>query len=290
MFTTNTNVGNFIMLQLIKYRGHNNMKKKLIPFLIAASALFFVFFTKAQSANAATTDSSSNPVIFVPGAFDTDDSWQTTIAKIDPNNEHSVVKFSANPYGQILRQDVRTVNNGERPFVVVTFPVNSYKEEVIAQDADALRDAINIYNQKNPFTQADIVGHSNGGSIITTVLEKNAGKQNYRFHFNQFISVGTPYNFQAGNGAANTSFLNKLIAGSGQIPKDLKVTNVIGSMPNDSSTDGVVSRDSALSGSKIFQGQVASFQQLFITGEDAQHGNQEGSTTVANLIQQLLDL
>lgn len=43
-------------------------------------------------------------------------------------------------------------------------------------------------------------------------------------------------------------------------------------MPNDSSTDGVVSRDSALSGKKIFPGNVASFQQLFITGEDAEHG------------------
>ncbi|WP_048704215.1 alpha/beta hydrolase [Companilactobacillus ginsenosidimutans] len=266
------------------------MKKKILPFLIAISAVFALFFVKTQSANAATTVNSNNPVFFVPGAFDTEESWQKTISKIDPNSEHTVVKFSANPYGQILRQNVRTVNNGERPYVVVTFPVNAYHEDVIAQDADALRDAISTYNLKNKFKEADIVAHSNGGSITTTYLEKNAGKAGFPFHFNTFMSVGTPYNFQAGNGAENTAFLNKLIAGSGQLPKDLNVINVIGSQPKDSTSDGVVSKDSAESGRKIFDGQVATFKQIHITGEDAIHGNQEGSDTVAALIAQVLNL
>lgn len=266
------------------------MKKKLISLLIAISAALCLIVVKTHSVDAATTDNSSNPVIFVPGAYDTDESWQKSIAQIDPNNVHPVVRFSANSNGKILRQDIRSGNSDERPFVVVTFPQNAYKEDVIAKDADALRDTLTTYNLKNPFKNADIVGHSNGGSIITTYLEKNASKSGFPFHFDHFLSIGTPYNFQAANGAENTSFLNKLILASGSLPKDLNVTNVIGSMPNDSSTDGVVSRDSALSGQKIFEGKVASFKQLFITGEDAQHGNQESSPQVAELITEIFGL
>lgn len=266
------------------------MKKKIISFLIAVSALLGLALLNGQTSEAATTENNNDPVIFVPGAFDNETSWKEMIAQLDPNNEHPVTKFSADIDGQILRQDVRSGNSNERPFVVVLFPQNSYTEKVISKDADALRDALLTYNQKNPFKQADIVGHSNGGTITTTYLEKNASKSGFSFHFNHFISIGTPYNFQAVNGADNTAFLNRLIRASGSLPSDLNVTNVIGSMPNDSSTDGVVSRDSALSGKKIFPGNVASFQQLFITGEDAEHGNQESSPQVAKIIQDIFNI
>lgn len=257
---------------------------------MAVSAVIMFGLFKAQAVKADTTDQSNQPVFFVPGAYDNNESWQNMLKMIDPNNEHTVVRFNADANGKILRQDQRIVDNGKRPYVIVLFPVNLYKEEVIAQDADALREAINQYNLKNPFTEADIVAHSNGGTISTTYLEKNSQLSSFKYHFNNLLTIGTPYNFQAGNGAENTLFLNNLIRNSGNLPSDLNVTNLIGSTPTDDSTDSVVSRDSALSGSKIFKGKVGSFQQIFLTGEYAQHGKQSDSPQVAQIIEDVLGL
>lgn len=266
------------------------MKKKLISLLVAVAAVLMIFSVKTSTANAATTTSSNDPVFFVPGAFDNADSWEKMVTILDPNNEHPLTKFYADSNGKVLRQDVRTGNSDQRPFVIVLFPNNAYKEEVIAKDADGLRDAINLYNYKNKFTNADIVAQSNGGTISTTYLEKNTSKAGFPIHFDHLLTIGTPYNFQSGNGADNTAFLNRLILGSGSLPKDLQVTNVIGANGDDTTTDGVVSRDSALSGRKIFDGKVGSFQQLFITGEDASHGNQESSPQYAQIVQDILGI
>lgn len=263
------------------------MKKKLLSVLIAVSAVLMFFVVKPQSASADTTASSSDPVFFVPGAFDNNDSWQKMVQILDPNNVHPLTKLNANAAtNKVLRQDVRKGQAGQRPFVIVLFPVNQYHEDVIRQDADALRDALDTYNQKTPFTNGDLVAQSNGGTISTTYLEKNPSS----YHFDHLITIGTPYNFQAGNGAANTAFLNRLIQKNNRLPKDLEVTNVIGASGNDTSTDSVVSRDSALSGRKIFEGNVASFKQLFITGEDASHGNQESSPQFASIVSDILGL
>ncbi|MQS89518.1 alpha/beta hydrolase [Lactobacillus salsicarnum] len=266
------------------------MNKKLTAIVVAATALLLLFFVKPGNVQATTTDSSNDPIIFVPGAFDNDEGWDNMMTLIDPNAQHSVTKLNAMPNGQVLRKDIRTVNNGQRPIVILSFQVNAYKENVISKDANALRDALSIYNQKTPFTNADIIGHSNGGSITTTYLEQNATKPGFKFHFNHFISAGTPYNFQAGNGAANTPFLNILIANSSQLPKDLQVTNIIGSNATSDASDGVVSRDSAMSGSKIFDGKVATFKQIHISGDDALHANQASSPQVASIIESTLGL
>lgn len=263
------------------------MKKKILSALIAISAVLLFFVVKPQTASAATTDSNNDPVFFIPGAFDNNDSWQKMVSILDPNSVHPLTKLNANAAtNKVLRQDVRKGQAGQRPFVIVLFPVNQYHEDVIRKDGDALRDALNTYNQKTPFTNGDFVAQSNGGTITTTYLEKNPSA----YHFDHFISIGTPYNFQAGNGAANTAFLNRLIQKNNNLPDDLDVTNVIGASGDDDSTDGVVSRDSALSGRLIFEGNVGSFKQMFITGEDASHGNQESSPQFASIVSDILGL
>lgn len=266
------------------------MKKKLIPFLIAFAAIFLFFVATPHSADAATSSANDEPIFFIPGAYDNDESWQKMAQTLDPNNEHALTKMFVSANGKVLRQDIRSGNSDQRPFVIVLFQSNAYHESVITQDANGLNEAINTYAQKNPFTEADLVAQSNGGTISTTYLEKNAYKSNFNYHFNHLITIGTPYNFQAINGADNTIFLNRLILASDKLPKDLQVTNVIGANGTDTTTDGVVSRDSALSGKKIFDGKVASFKQLFITGEDASHGNQESSPQFAKIVESILNL
>ncbi len=169
--------------------------------------------------------------------------------------------------------------------MTVSFQDILWNDQAVYSNAAGLENAIEAYRAKDPFQSADIVAHSNGGNVVTRYMETDNS-----VNFHNFISVGTPYNMRATNGQPATDMLLSLVAGADRLNHNMNVINVIGSAIGDSSTDTVVSRDSALAGSHIFYGNVTSFSNLYLTGNDGVHPNQASSEQLAQILSTHLDL
>lgn len=263
------------------------MKKSLTKILITIISLVSLITISqkitTQTANAATT--TADPVFFVVGSYSDSTTWDKMYQRLDPTNSHPIVKLYVSENGAVTRTNVRTTNNNERPFVTVSFEDILWNDQAVYTNAACLQNAIESYRAKDSFKSADIVAHSNGGNVVTRYMETDNS-----VNFNNFISVGTPYNMRATNGQPATDMLLCLVAGANRLNHNMNVINVIGSAIGDSSTDTVVSRDSALAGSHIFYGNVASFSNLYLTGNDGVHPNQASSAQLAQILSSNLDL
>lgn len=263
------------------------MKKKLTGIIITIISLVSLIFIsqgittqKAQAASA-----SNDPVFFVVGSYSDDTTWDQMYQRLDPQQKHPIIKLYVTEDGSVQRTNVRTPNDNERPFITVSFQNILWNDQSVYENANCLKQAIEAYRSKDPFNDADVVAHSNGGNVVTRYMESDGSVD-----FNNFISVGTPYNMRAGNGDPATDLLLSQIAGASRLNHNMNVINVIGSAIGDNSTDTVVSRDSALAGGNIFEGNVASFSRLYLTGNDAVHPNQPSSAEVAQILSTHLKL
>jgi len=263
------------------------MKKKFLTLFVAIFSLLSIFFITqaASNSNTAQAATSGDPIFFVPGAYLKITDWDRMYQELDPSDVHPIVKLYVQPDGTVLRQDIRTTNNGERPFVTVYFQNTSYDENAVYQGANGLNHAIRVYDSATPFQKADILAQSNGGNIVTHYLEEYPNNL-----INSFISLGTPYNYKANNGDPATDLLLNSIAYSSRLNPNLNLITVIGRTPSSLETDSVVSRDGASSGRNIYYWHVASFRQLYLTGSDAINGNQTWCPEMAQIISSNLDL
>ncbi|KRL66926.1 alpha/beta hydrolase [Companilactobacillus versmoldensis] len=262
------------------------MKKKIIAIILGTMALFSMLIissitTKSDVEAASTAD----PIFFVPGAYSNVDSWDKMYQRLDPQGVHPVVKLEVSTNGTVQRTNVRMGKTGERPFVTINNEDYLWDDQAVYEGANGIDRAIQSYKTQNPFDKADIIGQSNGGNQITRYMELYPSKM-----FGTFLSTGTPYNMRADNGAAPTDLLLNLIAGAPRLDPNLKVINCIGRTPTDLTTDEVVSRDSAMSGRNIFVGNVASFTNLYFTGDDAIHSHQIESAQLQQFITKYINI
>ncbi|MQS53061.1 alpha/beta hydrolase [Lactobacillus salsicarnum] len=270
----------------LSQRGELIMKKKITAFLIAFVSLVSLIcvtqFSNVQTSKAATT---SDPIFFVPGSYSDQNSWDSMYQQLDPSNVHPVVKLNVAPNGAVTRTDVRAGNPGERPFVTVAFDNILWNDDAVYANAAGLQSAIQSYQAKDPFTHDDFVAQSNGGNIVTRYMEAYPSTA-----CGTFITVGTPYNMRANNGDPADPLLISQAAGAGRLNPSMKVYNVIGRNGDDTSTDTVVARESAMDGSHIFPGHTASLTYLYLSGEDAIHCNQVSAPQMAQIISKYIDL
>lgn len=264
----------------------SNMKKNLTKIIITIISLVSLITLSqkitTQTAKAATT---ADPVFFVVGSYSDSTTWDKMYQRLDPTDSHPIVKLYVAENGAVTRTNVRTTNNNKRPFVTVSFQDILWNDQAVYTNAACLQNAIETYRAKDPFNSADIVAHSNGGNVVTRYMETDDS-----VNFNNFISIGTPYNMRAENTQPATDMLLSLVAGASRLNHSMNVINVIGSAIGDNSNDTAVSRDSAMAGDHIFYGNVASFSRLYLTGNDAVHPNQASSAQVAQILSSHLDL
>ncbi|AKP67538.1 alpha/beta hydrolase [Companilactobacillus ginsenosidimutans] len=260
------------------------MKKKISAFLIAAvSLLSLIFITQLATPQTSQAATSEDPILFVPGSYSNQDSWDKMYQQLDPDNVHTVVKLLVHDNGSVTRTNVRTGQSDERPFVTIAFDNYLWNDDAVYANAAGLQQAIQSYQKQDPFTHADFVAQSNGGNIVVRYMEADPSTM-----FGTLITVGTPYNMRAGNGDPADPLLISQIAGADRLNPNMNVYNVIGRDYDDTSTDTVVSRDSAMDGGHIFRGHVASLTYLYLSGEDAIHMNQVSAPQFAQILTKYL--
>ncbi|WP_300560930.1 alpha/beta hydrolase [Companilactobacillus sp.] len=263
------------------------MKNKITKLIITVISLVSLIFISQQVTEKTTQAATNNsdPVFFIPGSYSNIDSWDKMYERLDSYQVHPIVKIYVDEYGNVSRTNVRTPNTGERPFVTIFCQNILWNDDAVYQNSAGLINGIDAYRRQSPFNSADIVGQSMGGVVATRYMEINSSVK-----FNNFITTGTPFNMRATNGQPPTDMLINLAAGGDRLNHNMNVINVIGRTLDDPSTDSVVSRDSAMAGRNIFIGNVGSFKNLYLSGNDALHPNQIESAQFAQILQDNLAL
>lgn len=234
-------------------------------------------------------NSKVSPVIMVPGSSATESRFDSLVTKLNQNRrgtKHSLLKVKVWNSGKITYEGSISAKDNE-PVIVVGFENNQDGYSNIKKQAAMLNQAFADLQERYSFNNFKGLGHSNGGLIYTAFL-KNYFSNYEDVTIKRLMTIGTPYNFKETNINNKTEMLADFIKNRGNIPTNLIMYSVAGTITYDS--DELVPDASVSAGKYIYQGQVAHYTEVTVTGEDAQHSDLPTNDEVVALIkQQLLD-
>lgn len=267
------------------------VKKRIFWVLLLLGSLVLLALPagKWTKANVTTLQSFYNsklsPIIMIPGSSATENRFDELIAKINEISlkKHSLLKVKVYNSGKMVFKGKIAAKDNE-PFIVVEFENNHDGYSNILQQAKMFSKAFNKLTEDYNFNNFKGIGHSNGGLIYTAFLEKYYAKTNVSIK--KLMTIGTPYNFNEASLQHKTQMLADFIKAKDKLPKDLSVYSIAGTENYDS--DGLVPARSVEAGKYIYQGQVKSFTEITVTGQEAQHSDLPQNQQIIDLIERYI--
>lgn len=267
------------------------VKKRIFWVLLLLGSLVLLALPagKWTKANVTTLQSFHNsklsPIIMIPGSSATENRFDELIAKINEISlkKHSLLKVKVYNSGKMVFKGKIAAKDNE-PFIVVGFENNHDGYSNILQQAKMFSKAFNKLTEDYNFNNFKGIGHSNGGLIYTAFLEKYYAKTNVSIK--KLMTIGTPYNFNEASLQHKTQMLADFIKAKDKLPKDLSVYSIAGTENYDS--DGLVPARSVEAGKYIYQGQVKSFTEITVTGQEAQHSDLPQNQQIIDLIERYI--
>lgn len=227
-----------------------------------------------------------NPTIMVPGSSASQNRFDALITQLrkETKTTHSVLKVRVAENGQITYTGA--IKRGDnQPFIVIAFENNRDGYQNINKQAKwlnlAFKDLVKTYH----FNHFSMLGHSNGGLILSTFLEKYLA-ETPRVRPERLMMIATPYNMESDSTTKQTAILQELIKGRSHLPKKLTVYSVAGT--ENYSSDGTVPANSVNQGKYVFQNQVAHYTQITVTGDNTTHSDLPQNKQIVLLIRQYL--
>ena len=228
-------------------------------------------------------NSQLSPVIMIPGSSATVNRFNGLVTKINQNKrgvKHSLLKVKIWNDGHISYQGSIAAKDNE-PIIVIGFENNKDGYNNIKKQAAMVNQAFQELQERYSFNNFKGIGHSNGGLIYTTFLENYLS--DYDVEIKKLMTIGTPYNFKETNINNKSEMLADFIANRSNIPSNLTMLSVAGTITYDS--DELVPDASVSAGKYIYQNQAARYTEVTVTGEDAQHSDLPTNDEVIRLIQ-----
>lgn len=267
------------------------VKKRIFWVLLLLGSLVLLALPagKWTKANVTTLQSFHNsklsPIIMIPGSSATENRFDELIATINEISlkKHSLLKVKVYNSGKMVFKGKIAAKDNE-PFIVVGFENNHDGYSNILQQAKMFSKAFNKLTEDYNFNNFKGIGHSNGGLIYTAFLEKYYAKTNVSIK--KLMTIGTPYNFNEASLQHKTQMLADFIKAKDKLPKDLSVYSIAGTENYDS--DGLVPARSVEAGKYIYQGQVKSFTEITVTGQEAQHSDLPQNQQIIDLIERYI--
>lgn len=242
-----------------------------------------IWMKKEVKSDRAAHRSALDPVIMVPGSSATQNRFDSLVKIINQGSArpHSLIKVTVERNNK-LRISGKLLNHDHRPFMVIAFADNADGYQPVQHQAAWMNIAVNQLEKIYGFNRFSGIGHSNGGLIWTLYLEKYFNQN--QFSIDRLMTIGTPYNFKERNPKKQTNILKELINGRKKLPKHLTVYSINGSI--NYTTDGLVSAESVATGKYIFQGQVAHYTRITVTGNNTEHSDLPQNQQIIKLIKQ----
>lgn len=253
----------------------------LITMILALPAAGWM--KKEVKSDRAAHRSALDTIIMVPGSSATQNRFDSLVKIInhDSVHSHSLIKVTVERNNK-LRISGKLLSHDHRPFMVIAFADNADGYQPVQRQAAWMNLAVNQLEKIYGFNRFSGIGHSNGGLIWTLYLEKYFDQN--RFSIDRLMTIGTPYNFKERNLNKKTNILKELINGRKKLPKHLIVYSINGSI--NYSTDGLVAAESVAAGKYVFQGQVAHYTRITVTGDNTEHSDLPQNRQIIKLIEQ----
>ncbi|RXV54895.1 acyltransferase [Streptococcus australis] len=232
-------------------------------------------------------NSKLSPIIMIPGSSATENRFDGLVTKLNQDRQgtkHSLLKVKVWNDGTITYSGSIDAKDNE-PIIVIGFENNKDGYSNIKKQAKMVNQAFEALQSKYNFNNFKGLGHSNGGLIYTAFIENYLG--DYDVDLKTLMTIGTPYNFTETNIKNKSEMLADFIKNREAIPTTLHMYSVAGTITYDS--DELVPDASVSAGKYIYQNQAASYTEITVTGEDAQHSDLPTNDEVVALIKQHLE-
>ena len=232
-------------------------------------------------------NSKLSPIIMIPGSFATENRFDGLVTKLNQDRQgtkHSLLKVKVWNDGTITYSGSIDAKDNE-PIIVIGFENNKDGYSNIKKQAKMVNQAFEALQEKYNFNNFKGLAHSNGGLIYTAFIENYLG--DYDVDLKTLMTIGTPYNFTETNIKNKSEMLADFIKNREAIPTTLHMYSVAGTITYDS--DELVPDASVSAGKYIYQNQAASYTEITVTGEDAQHSDLPTNDEVVALIKQHIE-
>ena len=232
-------------------------------------------------------NSKLSPIIMIPGSSATENRFDGLVTKLNQDRQgtkHSLLKVKVWNDGTITYSGSIDAKDNE-PIIVIGFENNKDGYSNIKKQAKMVNQAFEALQEKYNFNNFKGLAHSNGGLIYTAFIENYLG--DYEVDLKTLMTIGTPYNFTETNIKNKSEMLADFIKNREAIPTTLHMYSVAGTITYDS--DELVPDASVSAGKYIYQNQAASYTEITVTGEDAQHSDLPTNDEVVALIKQHIE-
>ena len=232
-------------------------------------------------------NSKLSPIIMIPGSSATENRFDGLVTKLNQDRQgtkHSLLKVKVWNDGTITYNGSIDAKDNE-PIIVIGFENNKDGYRNIKKQAKMVNQAFEALQSKYNFNNFKGLAHSNGGLIYTAFIENYLG--DYDVDLKTLMTIGTPYNFTETNIKNKSEMLADFIKNREAIPTTLHMYSVAGTITYDS--DELVPDASVSAGKYIYQNQAASYTEITVTGEDAQHSDLPTNDEVVALIKQHIE-
>ena len=232
-------------------------------------------------------NSKLSPIIMIPGSSATENRFDGLVTKLNQDRQgtkHSLLKVKVWNDGTITYSGSIDAKDNE-PIIVIGFENNKDGYSNIKKQAKMVNQAFEALQEKYNFNNFKGLAHSNGGLIYTAFIENYLG--DYDVDLKTLMTIGTPYNFTETNIKNKSEMLADFIKNREAIPTTLHMYSVAGTITYDS--DELVPDASVSAGKYIYQNQAASYSEITVTGEDAQHSDLPTNDEVVALIKQHIE-
>lgn len=266
-----------------------NVKWLAIVFvmILALSIPTYSWMKESNYARAQRIKSNVSPIIMVPGSSATVNRFDPLIRIINKDNPrpHSVLKIQVNENGKMEFRG--SINKGDlEPIIVIGFQNNHDGYSNIKKQTEWLDLAFYRISETYKFNNFKAFGHSNGGLIWTYWLEHYYSEYKDEIMIKRLMTLASPFNFNESVISHRTQMLNDFIKYRKNLPKDLKVYSLLGGETLES--DGLVPEESVHAAKYIFQGQVAAFTEMMVTGDKAGHSDLTENKQIVAVMEQYL--
>ena len=232
-------------------------------------------------------NSKLSPIIMIPGSSATENRFDGLVRKLNQDRhgvKHSLLKVKVWNNGRITFEGKIKAKDNE-PVIVIGFENNKDGYSNIKKQAKMMNQAFEALQNKYNFNNFKGLAHSNGGLIYTAFIENYLG--DYDVDLKTLMTIGTPYNFAETNIKNKSEMLADFIKGKEAIPTTLHMYSVAGTITYDS--DELVPDASVSAGKYIYQNQAASYTEITVTGEDAQHSDLPTNDEVVALVKEHIE-
>ena len=145
------------------------------------------------------------------------------------------------------------------PMIVIGFENNRDGYSNIKQQIESLKIALTYLLDHYHFTEFKAVGHSNGGLVLTGLLESGFLEKK-KVTVTKLAIIGSPYRF-------NQEMYDDFQTWKHRLGKEVEVLNFVGSFAGKS--DGIVPLSSAQAAKSIFDNQT--YTEVNLNGRKAHH-------------------